>query len=778
MMTPFLLAASGATLAAATADPPAPSLLWGPKGFQLELDSHTLELRNISVSSADGRLSQAFVQNTEPAPKRTQNALWTLNISDCTTAIPFGVKVNPCQGSDCAATSHKVSADGRTLMLRWHGVPLPTSMQREPRLEVIVNITQRTGDRPGVTLRGSVRLAASVTASRICLQSFALPTLGSIPLQSNETDAMFVPYFFGHVGQCAGNCKMSLLHSADGMQHEFGYMPNGNSRAMQWFAFWSNSSTRQLGLYCAAHDPDSRLQLALVSGEYAQPDGSGGGAALHWFHIPDDPLATLTDKGWTMPYETVLEGFEGDWYDAAQIYREWVLSSARWTRNGDVRTRLAAGQFPRSLTTTPLLIESNTGSPHAHPNDTVSSMRSIMDLLDVKEMINWWSSWNQEYFDTKYPQFTARQGFAQRIAAMRARGIQVVPYTNGRLFDPSIAKWHSDVAIEHMCNSTVGPYRETYHSTGPAANISFYIADPADDYWVQTFVALAAELKGNGVNGMYIDQLASYFPQPCFGRASGAPAGSGWSDGGRKLFNAVSRVLGPDAPIFSESNSEAYIADLHGNMALYGWERCGFVPGFQAVYSGWTVNAGIMEWPVPNKSDATLKTWVTNKPGEDESTDLKSWMAYSALQLVYGHIPGAMMTEDLLFVLQHSTRALSLWRDMMRLRQHEADFLVFGRMLRPPQPTTKVKTVPLCGNKPLSTFPCCPIPVVLANVYMASNGSIGLVIANHGESQADYSATVDVGTEIGAHKRELRVNMPASSAKILLIKLDDECVTK
>ena len=108
-----------------------------------------------------------------------------------------------------------------------------------------------------------------------------------------------------------------------------------------------------------------------------------------------------------------------------------------------------------------------------------------------------------------------------------------------------------------MCNSTVGSYREVYHSTGPAANISFYIADPADDYWLSTFVKIATKLKQSGVDGLYIDQLASYFPQLCFGRASGSPAGSGWADGGRRLFSAVAKALGPDAPIFSESNAEA-----------------------------------------------------------------------------------------------------------------------------------------------------------------------------------------------------------------------------
>ena len=94
-------------------------------------------------------------------------------------------------------------------------------------------------------------------------------------------------------------------------------------------------------------------------------------------------------------------------------------------------------------------------------------------------------------------------------------------------------------------------------------------------------VGIAKELRQAGVDGLYIDQLASYFPQPCFSRAGGDAAGTGWADGGRKLFSDVAQALGPDTAVFSESNAEAYIGDLHGNMALYGWERCGFVPAFQ-----------------------------------------------------------------------------------------------------------------------------------------------------------------------------------------------------
>eukprot|EP01047_Picozoa_sp_COSAG01_P004800 COSAG01_NODE_160_length_23692_cov_9.703599_6_plen_99_part_00 len=76
--------------------------------------------------------------------------------------------------------------------------------------------------------------------ARLCLQAFALPTLEGLPMRSPETDTMFVPDFFGHAGECCCGllCKMHMTQTADGMQNEYSFMPNGNSRAMQWFAWY------------------------------------------------------------------------------------------------------------------------------------------------------------------------------------------------------------------------------------------------------------------------------------------------------------------------------------------------------------------------------------------------------------------------------------------------------------------------------------------------------------------------------------------------------------
>lgn len=168
---------------------------------------------------------------------------------------------------------------------------------------------------------------------------------------------------------------------------------------------------------------------------------------------------------------------------------------------------------------------------------------------------------------------------------------------------------------------------------------------------------------------------------------------------------------------------------------------------------------------MPNKSDSTLRTWATNKPGQNQSTELPSWMAYSALQLVYGHIPGAMMTEDLLFVLENSAGALALWRDIVKIRVEAQDYLVFGRLLRPPQPTSALKTVPMCGNKPLNHFPCCPVEVVVANVYRAPNGSVALIVANHGTETVEYTANADLGST----SHSIAVTLPPTSARVVSV---------
>ena len=55
-----------------------------------------------------------------------------------------------------------------------------------------------------------------------------------------------------------------------------------------------------------------------------------------------------------MWYDVVLAGFDGDWWDAAMIYREWVLNNAVWTRRCNLTIRAAKPGYPQWLLKTPL----------------------------------------------------------------------------------------------------------------------------------------------------------------------------------------------------------------------------------------------------------------------------------------------------------------------------------------------------------------------------------------------------------------------------------------
>ena len=58
------------------------------------------------------------------------------------------------------------------------------------------------------------------------------------------------------------------------------------------------------------------------------------------------------------------------------------------------------------------------------------------------------------------------------------------------------------------------------------------------------------------------------------------------------MFAAGKAALGAARAVVSESNAEVYLDSVDGYMSFYGWNLCGAVPAWQAVYGGWSLNIG------------------------------------------------------------------------------------------------------------------------------------------------------------------------------------------
>jgi hypothetical protein len=166
----------------------------------------------------------------------------------------------------------------------------------------------------------------------------------------------------------------------------------------------------------------------------------------------------------------VLEAFHGGWWDAAQLYRKWALTEAAWCKKGNLSAR---ADVPAWVLRAPhwLRLSGNDPAPNSTVFDLVDGVREVLGGPDsaVTDMGVHWYSWNVEKFDSHYPIYTAKAGFGSAVATLQQEhaGItaRIVPYTNGRIWDPAGPLGPSSVPETATCKARNGSvYHETYGS--------------------------------------------------------------------------------------------------------------------------------------------------------------------------------------------------------------------------------------------------------------------------------------------------------------------------
>ena len=760
-------------------------------------DSSTLALVNLSSCSADGRRSQGFLP---PLPRNATTrgySLWQVEYTGCHApmGLPGQHRVElDALGSTCASTSHIVrtlpDGTGSVLTLRWDKIAARRPF--DAPFNVTINITMRAGSAQA-SLRGSVHKSEV----GLCVQTMALPNLERLWLRPGPNgEQLFVPWFFGHAGDLSdanglgcggGDCsidirQMSLFGS------ELPLQPSGSERTMQYGALYSSRTAdaaagdRPLGIYFGAHSRRSDLMLLLMQGQYPAEYGvrpqpicpypgsclPTGRAAARWLHLADNLLdGSLTP--FMLDYDVVISGFEGNWYDASLIYRDWALSSAVWTSRGNLTERSTGDpSYPAWLLQTPFWTLTPAPPPALATSDTwAQELLSLKALLSVDHLASHLYNWEREVFDTDYPQYTAKLGFKSIVAMLESAGIHTVPYINGRLMDPTLQSFKSE-GYAHACASFSGtPLLEKYEQDA-AHKAGLVVMDPASGYWQRTIAEVAGSITSQfNTSGVYIDQIAAMYAQPCFrnrtqahnawsGHNGTAGGGSMWADGYRALLDAATRSTGKGRAIFSESNGDAYLGSLHGYMAVYGLRACGFVPAFQTVYSGWSVAIGTFGWP---------------------QTDDQSVRGILAHQFIFGQQMGWTAAERILSFANSSSRNREFLRTVVQLKLRYGDFLTLGRMLRPPVFVTAsgdpLPMVKLCTTDFAAPETCCNCSAILGSLWLSTNGQLALALTNTADVAISFNASVDtsLAAEDGRDNRYLEVarTLAPVSAEVLLL---------
>jgi len=442
------------------------------------------------------------------------------------------------------------------------------------------------------------------------------------------------------------------------------------------------------GTYVGVHDP-------YASTKRLEMDTTDGHLRIQWtWPAPD---CGKPGNAWEMPGEVVIRPFDGDWYDFAQIYREWASEEAKWWPRGSQAGRPDTPDWMKDVSVWAL-----TGGG---ADAVVNQVAKFAEYLGVPTALHWYR-WHQIPFDNDYPHyFPAKDGFADGVKRLQAAGVRVMPYINGRLWDTDLEDFQT-TGIAAATKSEKGePYTEEYGSKQKLAAMC-----PATPLWQKTVRDIVLRLTGPefNVDGVYIDQVAAARPRLCFDSSHGHPlAGGHWwtTQGYWPLLTGLRQQMAAERPgkmITTECNAEPYVHLFDGYLTWH-FQDDGAVPLFAAVYGG--------------------QVQLFSRAYQGDSWKGLAMRQKTAQALCWGEQLGWISPA----VVDDPVAGPFLKR-LARLRYDLRAYLARGRMARPPAIKTDGSTVTADwqwhGKRMVTT------PAVLSGAWHAADGGLALIFVN------------------------------------------------
>jgi hypothetical protein len=409
------------------------------------------------------------------------------------------------------------------------------------------------------------------------------------------------------------------------------------------------------------HDPLAGTKDIVAEGRPAD------GAVVVAFDVPAENM-DAGGNAYASPGEAVWQLLHGDWFDAAMIYRDWVRQNASWYPKLGTDGRSDTPRWMREL---PVWIQT-----WGDPAVVTPPVEAFAKTMGVPVGFHWYG-WHQIPFDNDYPHyFPVKNGFGEAVRDLQSKGVYVMPYINGRLWDTRDKgvedSEFSRVALPAASKDETGkPIIEMYGSKeADGSPVRFGVMCPSTKLWQETIRQTALRLMNEyGVKGVYIDQIAAERPTLCLDRTHGHPTGGGhwWTQSYNAILDGIRKAKPADGMLTTECNAEPYVKSFDGYLTWH-WCRDHQVPAFPAVYGG------------------TLQMFGRAYRGGD--TQQLAFRMKAGQQFVFGEQIGWFGPE----VIQDAEKAPFL-RQVVGLRYLLRRYFHAGEMARPPKLEGSIPTV-------------------------------------------------------------------------------------
>ena len=408
---------------------------------------------------------------------------------------------------------------------------------------------------------------------------------------------LFVP---GHSG--AGTKE---FNRCDGF--ETGTYPAGLSYAMPYFAAYPAGQSDGVGIYMGIHDPEGAHKDL-----HALSDSVGGQIRLNCKY--GAPGMGVAANGFTLTGKAVWQQFAGDWFDATEIYRQFVEEECDWLPEADENGR---GNIPQWMRDIPFWVMDWMPNEEAREEPIPVSIRPkgkfvpddawyrtpirLREALGVPIGYHLYN-WHKIPFNNDFPHFLpTKKALPEGLQPLKDAGIRVMPYINALLWD---TRDHygddyqfTSIAKPGAVKMTNGEIRTlTYASHEPDGElVKLAPMCPSYPAWREKLKEIVTALFNDyGMDAVYLDQLAAHIPHFCMDTThSHAPGGGGWwQKEYRALMGELNAVKPADKAFTSEGNGEVFANVLDGFLS-WAWivsENC--VPAFMRIYGGKTPALG------------------------------------------------------------------------------------------------------------------------------------------------------------------------------------------
>ncbi len=406
---------------------------------------------------------------------------------------------------------------------------------------------------------------------------------------------------------------------------------------MQFSAYYNDN----YGIYLGTHDPKASIKKFVIKANI-----KNGVKFENEIPIPNKGIA---GNDWEFSGVFRLELFEGDWYDASQIYREWASQEAGyWPK--DTPEALARREAMGNIAVWMRLYDNK---------NSISSIKSwvnkFSNFMGVPMGLHWYT-WNDKEMDDDYPYFfPAKNGMKEAVSELQQGGnITIMPYINGLLYEKGLPNYSSEGKVWAVKKESGAVQSQSYLGR------SFAVQCPTQEGYQNIITDACKQLTDAdqiGCGAVYLDQVAYANAYQCYDKNHGHKIGGGdaWRSGYNEMFEKMHDAVNTDKFFTSEGNCD-YIADEVDGFLAQQWLSDGLVPAFQAVYSG------------------KVQVWGT-KAGHTSDT---KFYCMSANAFVTGVVPGRFYVST---VDKPATGSYN--RKIARLRNKLKEYLAFGRMLKP-----------------------------------------------------------------------------------------------